>query len=117
MSHGPDQDLERLFHEVRAADRQRAPSFPSVLAGRPSRRPRPVLWPALATSVALVVALAFWRLTIPSEAPFVLRAGDLRVPTDYLLDIVSVPRAGEIPRIGIVDWFPLDASENNRRQQ
>jgi hypothetical protein len=117
MSAGPDRDLERVFQELRAADKPLTPSFLKVLGGRPSRGPRPLLWPALMTSAALVAAVVVWRLTPQPPAPFVLRPGELRVPTDYLLDIVSIPRAGEIPSIGVVDWFPLEASHNNRRQQ
>jgi hypothetical protein len=71
----------------------------------------------LATSAALV-AVAVWRLTATPAALFDIRPGDLRVPTDYLLDFVSVtPRAGDVPTIGVVDWFPLEPSADNRRQQ
>ena len=72
----------------------------------------------LAAALAAVVLLAVLvtRLTKP-EPLFAITPGDLRVPTDYLLDIALSQRAGEIPRIGTVDWFPLTQSADTRRQQ
>ena len=112
-----DRDLVQRFSELRAADKRSAPSFASVMARRTATVRRP-LWPALAGSLALVVLVAVWRLTTTTE-PFELRAGDLRVPTDYLLDLVAVPvaRAGEIPKVGVVDWYPLEPSTQERRTQ
>lgn len=111
-----DHDLERLFQAARANDARSAPSFAGVLArsARPARRPQ--LWPALAFAVA-VAALVIWRLTpLASREPvFALVPGDMRVPTDYLLDLASFPRAGEIPVIGVADWYPLPPSADNRR--
>lgn len=113
-----DHDLERLFQAARANDARNAPSFAGVLArsARPAQRRQ--LWPALAFGVA-VAALVIWRLTpLASREPvFALVPGDMRVPTDYLLDLASFPRAGEIPRIGVADWYPLPPSADNRRQQ
>ncbi|MEW5917731.1 MAG: hypothetical protein AB1762_15115 [Gemmatimonadota bacterium] len=115
-----DRDLARHFQEERVRDERRAPSFASVLAGSSPRPHRTVRWPVFATSVALVALVAVWRLTSAPAVPFELRAGDLRVPTDYLLDFATFPRAGDIPPIGSVDWFPLnDAAPTveTRRQQ
>jgi hypothetical protein len=113
-----DDDLQQLFQRARAHDALNAPSFARVLArsAEPTRRRQ--LWPALAFGVA-VAALVIWRLTPvgPREPVFALVPGDMRVPTDFLLDIASFPRAGEIPRIGVTDWYPLPPSADNRRQQ
>ena len=120
MSAGPsqDHDLEQLFQQARAHDARNAPSFAGVLARstRPTRRQQ--LWPALAFGVA-VAALVIWRLTpVASREPvFALVPGDMRLPTDFLLDLASFPRAGEIPRIGVADWYPLPPSADKRRQQ
>lgn len=113
-----DDDLDQLFHEARAHDARKAPSFAGVLArsARPAKRRQ--LWPALAFGVA-VAALVIWRLTpvAPREPVFAFVPGEMRVPTDFLLDLANVPRAGEIPQIGVADWYPLPLSADNRRQQ
>lgn len=113
-----DRDLERLFQQARARDARNAPSFAGVLArsARPSRRRQ--LWPALVFGVA-VAAVLIWRLTpVASREPvFAFVPGEMRVPTDFLLDLANVPRAGEIPQIGVADWYPLPPSAENRRQQ
>ncbi len=116
MPSDADRDLERLFHGARATDARRAPSFARVLQGR-RPAPRRAWWPALAGGVALVAIVAVWRLTNTPESPFAIRPGELRVPTDFLLDLVTLPRAGEIPRVGVVDWYPLESTANNRREQ
>jgi hypothetical protein len=122
MTHDPDRDLAQLFHAERVVDAPHAPTFPRVLAGPAHHRKRTVTWPVIATSAALVVVIALLRLTSEPEPPFTLRAGDLRVPTDYLLDLATYPRAGEIPPIGNVNWFPLNGTDASpgaepRRQQ
>ena len=117
MSDRPDRDLEALFQAERAQDQRSAPVFASVLARRRPVARRPVLalrLAALATVLLLAVLIA--RLTKP-EPLFAITPGDLRVPTDYLLDLALSQRAGEIPRIGTVDWFPLTPSADTRREQ
>jgi hypothetical protein len=107
-----DRDLERLFAGVRTEDERHAPPFGRVVAGRRAAARAPRLRWALALAVVAVVAVGLWRL-MPSSAPTIVIAltpGDMRVPTDYLLDMVTYPRAGEIPRIGAADWYPLPQS-------
>lgn len=117
MSDASDRDLKALFHAERAQDERSAPGFANVLAGRRvvARRVAPL---RLAAALAAVVLLAVLvtRLT-KTEPLFAITPGDLRVPTDYLLDIALSQRAGEIPRIGTVDWFPLTQSTDTRREQ
>jgi len=110
-----DRELAARFEALRAADARRAPPFGRVLAHGTAAR-RPALWPALAGSVALIAVVALWRLT-NNPSQYELRAGELSVPTDYLLELVTIPRAGEIPRVGVVDWYPLETSAHNRRDQ
>jgi hypothetical protein len=115
-----DDDLERLFQAERAADARRVSSFTSVLAGNQARVQRRSVWPVFAAGTALAILFAILRITSSPAAPFELRAGDLRVPTDYLLEFATYPRAGDIPAIGSVDWFPLDdaaTTAETRRQQ
>ena len=107
-----DRDLERLFAGVRTQDERHAPSFGRVLARRPAIGPALGLRWGLAFAVAAVAAVGLWRVVTP-DAPRIVIAltpGDMRVPTDYLLDMVTYPRAGEIPRIGAADWYPLPQS-------
>jgi len=118
----PDRDLERLFLEARAEDEQRAPSFAQVARARPVRTRSPRYRWALALAMVALIAAGVRRLTMTPNAQRVVISfapGEMRVPTDYLLDMVPYPRAGEIPRIGASDWFPLpltiDASPDARR--
>jgi hypothetical protein len=112
MSVDPDRELERRFLEARAADERRVPAFATVLARRP-RAARPVHLPlALGLGLAVLVvaaAITVWRAARPNEPRLVIAftPGEMRMPTDYLLDMASYPRAGDIPRIGASDWFPL----------
>ena len=125
MNTKDDRDLERLFLEARADDERHTPSFASMLEPHrtPRRRLRPT--PRLAIALAAGVALAaagVWRLVTPNAPATVIAftPGDMRVPTDYLLDLATYPRAGEIPRIGAADWYPVplasDASPDTRRR-
>jgi hypothetical protein len=113
-----DRDLEQLFRAERAQDARHAAPFGRVMSRRSQAVNRWRLWPALAFGVALL-AVVIWRLTpISAREPlFAFVPGELRVPTDYLLELVTIPRAGEIPRVGVVDWYPLESSPNNRSNQ
>lgn len=117
----PDRDLEQLFANARAEDERAAPPFARVLADRPTTMRSSRIQLALAFGVVVLTAVGVWRLASP-EAPQTVIAftpGEMRVPTDYLLDMATYSRAGEIPRIGPADWFPLplagDSSSNTRR--
>lgn len=117
----PDRDLEQLFANARAEDERAAPPFARVLADRPTTMRSSRIQLALAFGVVVLTAVGVWRLASP-EAPQTVIAftpGEMRVPTDYLLDMATYSRAGEIPRIGPADWFPLplagDSSSDTRR--
>lgn len=113
-----DRDLRELFQTERAHDAESAPDFARVVAGRhaaPRRRIAPLRL-AAALAAVVIVAVLMSRLTKPRPL-FAITPGELRVPTDYLLDLALLPRAGEIPRIGTVDWFPLTPSADTRREQ
>jgi hypothetical protein len=118
MSDASDRDLKALFEAERAQDERSAPGFVNVLAARRVAARGAVTPFRLAAALGAVVLLAMLltRLTKP-EPLFAFTPGDLRVPTDYLLDIALSQRAGEIPRIGTVDWFPLTQSTDTRREQ
>jgi hypothetical protein len=118
VSDASDRDLRALFQAARAQDARSAPGFQNVLAGRRGVARRPVMAFRLAAALAAVVLLVVLlsRLTTPRPL-FAITPGDLRVPTDYLLDIAGSQRAGEIPRIGTVDWFPLTQSADTWREQ
>jgi hypothetical protein len=118
VSDASDRDLMALFQAERAQDERFAPGFANVLAGRRvvSRRRVTVFRMAAALAAVVLLAVLVTRLTKP-EPLFAITPGELRVPTDYLLDIAVSQRAGEIPRIGTVDWFPLTQSTDTRREQ
>ncbi|MDP1859115.1 MAG: hypothetical protein Q8K82_10610 [Gemmatimonadaceae bacterium] len=113
-----DDDLRQLFAAERAREEPTVPAFAHVLTRVPALRRTEVrrrwLQPAIAIGVAaiVVVAVGVWRPSDRdqgSQAAFVVVPGQLRVPTDFLLDIASSTalRAGEVPSIGALDWYPL----------
>ena len=118
MTEDPDRELAALFRSERAHDERSAPAFARVASGR-REAARPSFLPlclAAALAAAVLVAVLVVRLTKPQPL-FAFTPGDLRVPTDYLLDLALSPRAGEIPRIGTVDWYPLSPTDAIRREQ
>ena len=117
----PDRDLQQLFVDARAEDERTAPPFAKVIAPRPTRLHSPRIRLALALGVMVLAAVGVWRLRSPNAPEIVIAftPGEMRVPTDYLLDMATYSRAGEIPRMGPADWFPLplarDGSPDTRR--
>lgn len=112
-----DRDLRALFRAEKAQDERSVPAFANVLARRrASRRHLAPLRLAAALGAVILIAVLLARLTKPQPL-FAFTPGDMRVPTDYLLDLALTQRAGEIPRIGTVDWYPLTASAETRREQ
>ena len=105
-----DQDLKDQFHRLRAEDAAWTPSFERVRSRRPVRR-RPLI-PMLALgAAAVVVALVLVTRHRPSPVAglFTIAVGDLRMPTDFLLDVQSVPSIARSD-----DWFPnLSGSKGN----
>ena len=104
-----DQDLERLFEEVRERDERRAPTFGQVLGHRRETKHGPRTGLVIAIAAVILAAIAIWRYATPNEPKLEIAftPGEMYVPTDYLLDMMSFPRAGEVPRIGAADWYPL----------
>jgi hypothetical protein len=110
----PDQDgdLAQRFSAERAHDERSVPGFARVLERGRVRTRHPMLQPAMALGAAAIVLVAggIWRhaTTDPIGTAFVVVPGQLRLPTDFLLDIASNSmRAGEMPSIGAIDWYPL----------
>ncbi len=118
MTEDRDREVAALFRAERAHDERSAPAFARVASGRREAARRPFLPFRLAAALAaaVLVAVLLARLTKPQPL-FAFTPGDLRVPTDYLLDLALSPRAGEIPRIGTVDWYPLSPTDAIRREQ
>ncbi len=110
-----DTTLARRFAEWREEESVRTPAFERVVAA--PRRSRAGAWqrPTLVFAAMTVVAIAIVRGRAPSTAGAVpeiaFTAGTLRVPTDFLLDQVASVRAGEVPTIGSVDWYPLPVDD------
>lgn len=107
-------DLARRFRAERAHDARSVPTFARVIARRNAGVPRRWLQPAVVLAAAAVVMVAgeLWRRTATdAAAAIVLVPGQLRVPTDYLLDLAGAAlSAGEVPSIGTIDWYPLAGS-------
>ena len=113
-----DDDLRQLFAAERAREEPTVPAFARVLTRVAATQRRAVrrgwLQPAVAFGAAaiVVVAVAVWRPSARDDGAhvtFIVVPGQLRVPTDFLLDIASntALRAGEVPSIGALDWYPL----------
>ena len=116
-----DRELEGLFDAARARDERRVPPFATIVAPRRAMGRAPRLGFALAVAATLLIGVAVWRLATPDQPKLVIAftPGDMYVPTDYLLDMMNFPRAGEVPHIGASDWYPLplpgDAGLDSRR--
>lgn len=105
-----DEDrLKTLFQQARRRDRLAAPGFERLLARSPRPR-RATSRLLLATAAITALALGIWWMAgqAVTRAPFEFGLGDLRVPTDFLLDLTPSSAAGAIPRIGVADWSPLE---------
>ena len=116
-----DGELQRLFDDARTHEERRAPSFASIVAPRRATARPARLRFAMTGALIVVAAIAAWRLAAPDDAQLdiAFTPGEMHVPTDYLLDMMTFPRAGEIPRLGAEDWYPLplagDATPDTRR--
>jgi hypothetical protein len=107
-----DRDLRDVFAGARERDRARAPRFERVLAGRPrSRRTAGLrLGPLVVAAAAAALSLGVWwgaQSRGRPSGPFQFRPGELRTPTDFLLDLTSTEYLRAIPRIGRVDGLDL----------
>ncbi|MDX2059293.1 MAG: hypothetical protein SFV24_15900 [Gemmatimonadales bacterium] len=106
-----DDDIRELFHGARRADTAWTPSFERVRAGRP-RRPAPrgrLLAAAVVTMAAAVVLAVVVRSRAPQVPPELvhMEVGQLRMPSDFLLDVLGAETLRSVPAIGRSDdWFP-----------
>lgn len=104
-----DQDLKDQFRRLRAEDGARTPSFERVQSRRPVRR-RVIPMLALgAAAVVVALVLVTRHRPSPVASPFTIAVGELRMPTDFLLEVQSVPLIAPSN-----DWFPnLSGSKGN----
>lgn len=106
-----DEELRRLFRQERERQSARVPSFERVMARTPAVRRRPwAPWLVLGAAMAAVgvVMVARGRPQRGAEPAFTFVAGDLRMPTDFLLDIAGAETLRTVPSIGRTDdWFPV----------
>src|SRR5688500_16141695 len=87
-----DEELRELFQGDRARDLEWVPSFErTVAARRASGRPALRLPALIALGAVLVAGAVFWRRADRSDEPSLALIqfvpGDLRTPTDFLLDV------------------------------
>ena len=110
-----DRVLVDAFRGLREREEARVPSFERVLGRRPGRTPVLRWAPALLVAAMLLLTVGLWRgLGREAEVavPFQLQVGQLRTPTDFLLDLTGSELAGAVPTFGrIDDWFGLPAPE------
>ena len=112
-----DRDLEQRFAAERAADERAVPAFGRVIAARPSAARASWIRVAIAAVVIVSAVVGTWRGLTPKQPIIAFTPGDMRVPTDYLLETLSYPRAGEIPRIstsGLLLPLTSDGSDTRR---
>ncbi|MGE0439702.1 MAG: hypothetical protein AB7L66_00390 [Gemmatimonadales bacterium] len=108
-----DDDLRELFAEARRRDSAWIPSFERVRGGT-ARRPagRRIGWLAALAVTASAVAGVVWyerQPAVPAAATV-----DLRMPTDFLLDVLGAETLETVPSIGsATDWFPTVGSKGS----
>ncbi|MEZ4457576.1 MAG: hypothetical protein R2882_13670 [Gemmatimonadales bacterium] len=108
-----DDELQELFAEVRRRESGWTPSFERVRAGS-MRRPasRRVGWLAALAVTASALAAVVWYERQPA-APAAATV-DLRMPTDFLLDVLGAETLETVPSIGsATDWFPTVGSKGS----
>lgn len=95
--HDPDNQIQQLFSEQRAADQRRAPSFQRTWQAAMTRAEKParLSWmvPVAAVACAMLIAAAGVLLWLGSEKPqptpsttAVVSLSDWTSPTDFLLE-------------------------------
>ncbi len=110
-----DDDIRKVFQDARRVESAWIPSFERVRAGRrvrPASR-RPLVAAALVTlagAVVLAVAVRNRPAAVPPELVR-MEVGQLRMPSDFLLDVFGAETLRSVPTIGRSDdWFPALAA-------
>ncbi len=121
--------IRKLFEELREDDRESAPSFAHVLEGRPARSSPllsvPVRVAAVLAGLALLV-VSFWAVQTLTETPREVAAlSAWRAPTDFLLalpgsELLGQPQIleGQFSAWGFTPAEPgADAETGSRKQK
>jgi hypothetical protein len=108
-----DDEIRAAFQAARRTDLAGTPSFQRILVGRVTApratgSPRRILGLAAAFGVAAVVlAVAVDRSKPAVPALVRVEVGQLRMPTDFLLEVLGGETLRTVPAIGRSDdWFP-----------
>jgi len=103
-----DDRLRDVFRAERASDQAWIPSFERVRAARAVHRRRGWL-PALGFVCLVTVLVAVGLLRRNPIPPLVrMRVGELRAPTDFLLNLPGAELLETVPEIGNPSgWYPL----------
>lgn len=112
-----DADLRAAFETVRKVDLTETPPFARVRAGR-RRTERRWSWLLVPAAVAAAVVAIVVARSKPAEPPEWLQmtAGQLRTPTDFLLEVSGAENLSTVPSIGATGgWFPLDSKSKDNR--
>lgn len=111
MTQRDDDTLAERFATSRAQDEASTPHFERVVRGRSRATSRGWSGAAFACGAVALLVVAIVRVrtqSIERTPPLIaFTAGELRVPTDFLLDQAASLRADAMPTIGTVDWSPL----------
>lgn len=113
-----DEDgLRAAFRAAREHDAAWTPSYQRVRASRAAQRsPRRVWWLLVPAGLAAALLVTVVRPSA-NEPPAWLKvsAGQLRMPTDFLLHVAGTSNLNSIPSIGRADrWYPtISATEDN----
>lgn len=107
-----DEDLRERFQRARMAERAETPGFRRVLSRRvPAARTRPLATLVVASAiVAMIAVMSSQRSERRGEETMETidaSLGSLRVPSDFLLDVLGSETLRSVPSIGPSDsWFP-----------
>jgi hypothetical protein len=116
-----DRPLVDAFQALRERELGRVPPFERVLGRQPSRRPARRWAPALPVAAILVLAVGVWQERdgeVEATVAFRINPGQLRTPTDFLLDLAGPDLVAGVPTFGrIDDWFALPAADTGHADE
>jgi len=110
MNDRQNDELRELFRAERAADEPWTPPFERVMGGPRVRARRRVGWLPVLAAAGLVAAAVAVGISRQPRIPALVRftAGQLRTPTDFLLNIQGAELLTTVPKVGNASgWYPL----------
>jgi hypothetical protein len=120
MESNQDQEILKVFRQLRQEEKSFIPSFQSILQkrGLNSHKPpfrlwlRPALILLLTTLISAPLIYNFLRGPEISDLDKATQVEEWESPTDFLLTFVDQPYATSIPTIGTTIWVEQESFED-----